>query len=91
MEMKQESGNPVGKLLNNKNKRYIFNPAGIYLVKVNNRNTKARYDVSGAVLVSLLLTLNIFHNLFHFRPLLPFFIPSEKNRAIENEYRPEIN
>ena len=45
MEMKQESGNPVGKLLNNQNKRYIFNPAGIYLVKVNNRNTRARCEI----------------------------------------------
>ena len=73
----------------------LINPAGIYLFKVNNRNTKARCEIcskltiktperrhwrcsgffivnfehishnaNGAVLVSLLLTLNIFHNLF---------------------------
>ena len=33
-------------------------PAGIYLLKVNNRNNK---DTRKIVLVSLLLTLNIFH------------------------------
>ena len=42
----------------NKNVTY---PAGIYLFKVNNRNTP---DANGVVLVSLLLTLNIFHTLF---------------------------
>ena len=36
-------------------------PAGIYLLKVNNRNSGA----SGVVLVSLLLTLNIFNTLFY--------------------------
>ena len=34
-------------------------PVGIYMIKVNKRNT--RTDV---ILVSLLLTLNIFHTLF---------------------------
>ena len=39
--------------------------AGNYMFKVNNRNTRKRCDdASGAVLVSLLLTLNIFHTLF---------------------------
>ena len=38
---------------------------GNYMFKVNNRNTRKRCDdASGAVLVSLLLTLNIFHTLF---------------------------
>ena len=54
-------------------------PAGIYLLKVNNRNTRKKVwnmfkvnnkdtkttphqnDANGVVLVSLLLTLNIFH------------------------------
>ena len=35
-------------------------PANIYLLKVNNRNTRA----IGVVLVSFLLTLNIFHTFF---------------------------
>ena len=35
-------------------------PVDIYLLKATNRNTRA----NGVVLVSLLLTLNIFHNLF---------------------------
>ena len=51
-------------------------PAGIYLLKVNNRKTRKRCDLCskltiktpedaiGIVLVSLLLTLNIFHTLF---------------------------
>ena len=45
-------------------------PAGIYLLKVNNRITRSRYQIcskltiNGVVLVSLLLTLNIFHTLF---------------------------
>ena len=44
-------------------------PAGIYLLKVNNRNTRIRCeiyyqnDAISLVLVSLLLTLNIFHTL----------------------------
>ena len=55
------------------------NPVGIHLLKVNNKNARARceicskltiktperrYDVIGLVLVSLLLTLDIFHPLF---------------------------
>ena len=57
----------------NQNLRLVC-PAGIYLVKVNNRNTKVRnmFKVNnkdtrttpGVVLVSLLLTLNIFCTLF---------------------------
>ena len=51
-------------------------PAGIYLIKVNNRNTRTRWkicsklakrhqnDANGVVKMSLLLTLNIFHILF---------------------------
>ena len=51
------------------------NPAGIYLLKFNYRNTRTTYKqgeicsklttTDDAVLVSLLLTLNIFHNLFY--------------------------
>ena len=45
-------------------KLYDLNfPAGNYMLKVNNRNTRTRCEKtleSGAVLVSLLLTLNIF-------------------------------
>ena len=37
-------------------------PASIYLLRVKNRNTRARCDI--VVLVSLLLTLNLFHTLF---------------------------
>ena len=51
-------------------------PDGIYLFKVNNRNTRTRCEICskltintperrhGDVLVYLLLTLNIFHTLF---------------------------
>ena len=47
-------------------------PVGIYLLKVNNRDTRKRCEICskltikpiGVVLVSLLLTLNIFHTLF---------------------------
>ena len=52
------------------------NPTGIYLLKVNNRNTRTRFEIClkltikiperrhGIFLVSFLLTLNIFHTLF---------------------------
>ena len=51
------------------------NPASIYLLKFHNRNTRTRFEIClkitktpegrhGAVLMSLLLTLNIFHTLF---------------------------
>ena len=40
------------------------NPVGIYLLKVNNRNTRTSCDLNDVVLVFLLLTLNIFHTLF---------------------------
>ena len=46
------------------------NPAGIYLLKVNNRNTRTRCEICSKltikipVLVSLLLTLNKFHTFF---------------------------
>ena len=45
-------------------------PVGINLLKVNNRNTSARYEICSKLTkktkewVSLWLTLNIFHNLF---------------------------
>ena len=48
-------------------------PVGIYMFKGNNRNTRTRCKIcskltsggiDGIVLVSLLLTLNIFHTLF---------------------------
>ena len=56
---------------------FNISPAGIYLLKAN-RNTKTRCEICskltkkdtkmthaiGAILVSLLLTLNIFHALF---------------------------
>ena len=42
--------------------------AGNYMFKVNNRNTRIRYEIcsNGVVLMSLLLTLSIFHTLFCF-------------------------
>ena len=52
-------------------------PTNIYLFKINNRNTRKWYktysnltirypnDINDVVLVSLLLTLNIFHNFFY--------------------------
>ena len=40
-------------------------PAGNYMFQVNNRKTRTRCEIyGGVVLVSLLLTLNIFHTLF---------------------------
>ena len=53
----------------------ISHPANIYLFQVNNKNTKKIFskstkqlkhqnDVNDFVLVSLLLTLNLFHTLF---------------------------
>ena len=46
----------------------IINPlnlAGIYMLKVNNKNFRARCEIcSKLTTVSLLLTLNIFHTLF---------------------------
>ena len=43
-------------------------PAGIYLLRVNNRNTRKRFEICSKltikILVSLLLTLNIFRTLF---------------------------
>ena len=44
-------------------------PAGIYLLKVNNRNTRTRCEICsklniGVFLLSLLLTLYMFHTLF---------------------------
>ena len=54
-------------------KKFSRNLFGIYLLKVNNRNTRTRCEICseltikdtiGVVLVSLLLTLNIFHTLF---------------------------
>ena len=49
-----------------------YHPAGNYMFKVNNRKTRTRWEICskltiktpGVVLVSLLLTLNIFHTLF---------------------------
>ena len=39
--------------------------AGNYMFKVNNRNTRIKYEIClKFVLVSILLTLNIFHTLF---------------------------
>ena len=55
---------------------FYITPAGIYLLKVNNKKTRARCEIcskltikipeqaTGVVLVSLFLTLNIFHTLF---------------------------
>ena len=40
-------------------------PAGIYLLEINNRNTRTGCEIcSKLTMVSLLLTLNIFHTLF---------------------------
>ena len=53
-----------------RNNFYAWAPAGIYLLKVNNRNTRTRCEICSKltlkipVLVTLLLILNIFHNLF---------------------------
>ena len=50
----------------------VIIPAGIYLLKANSRNTRTMCDICSkltkkipVVLVSLLLTLNIFHTLFY--------------------------
>ena len=48
---------------------YVAVPVGIYLLKVNNRKTRIRCEIYskltvGVVLISLLLTLNIFHTFF---------------------------
>ena len=47
---------------------YTNNPAGIYLLKVDNRNTEQGVNMSKVnnenVVVFLLLTLNVFHTLF---------------------------
>ena len=44
------------------------NPVGIYLLNVNNRNTRKRCEICSELtiktLVSLLVTLNIFYTLF---------------------------
>ena len=53
-------------------KLFMIIPAGIYLLKINNKNTRKRceiyskltIDTGGVVLMSLLLTLNIFDTLF---------------------------
>ena len=37
-------------------------PAGIYMLKVNNRNTRTRYEIYSKLTIKI--TLNIFHNLF---------------------------
>ena len=37
--------------------------AGIYVLKVNNRNTRTRCEICSELTISLLLTLNIFHTL----------------------------
>ena len=45
----------------------VIIPAGTYLIKVNNINAKTKRGICsklGVALVSLLLTLNIFHSLF---------------------------
>ena len=46
----------------------IYHPSGIYLFKVDSENTittkRQQNDISDVVLVSLLLTLNIFHTFF---------------------------
>ena len=39
--------------------KFAFHQANVYLFKINNRNTR-KSDVIDVVLVSLLLTLNIF-------------------------------
>ena len=47
--------------------KIYFVPTGIYLLKVNSRNTRTMYEIGIAIsidLVSLLLTLSIFHTLF---------------------------
>ena len=41
----------------------VYSSAGIYLLKVNDTNTRTRCEImaNGVALVSFLLTLNIFH------------------------------
>ena len=54
----------LNKQANEQFKQRLY-PAGNYMFKVNNKNTRTKYDIfSGVVLVSLLLALNIFHTLF---------------------------
>ena len=48
-------------------KKLVMFPAGIYLLKVNNRNARTRVEICSKLTIkipSLLLTLNIFHTLF---------------------------
>ena len=45
-------------------KKLSASPAGNCMFKVNNRNTRTRCEICSKCLVSLLLTLNIFHTLF---------------------------
>ena len=42
----------------------LLYPSGIYLLKVNDRDTRTREQVVEFVLLSLLLTWNIFHTFF---------------------------
>ena len=67
-----QSGKNTGKIQKYQKCESKVNPAGIYPLKVNNRNNRTRCeifslktpDANGVVLVSLLLTFNIFHTLF---------------------------
>ena len=47
-----------------KKKHFFDAPAGIYLLKVNNRNTRTRCEICSKLTIKTLLTLNIFHTLF---------------------------
>ena len=70
------SGGCVDVVVNNQTNHQfhsiILDPVSIYLLKVNKRNTRTRCEICSKltikmperILVSLLLTLNIFHFLF---------------------------
>ena len=51
-----------------KRSKAVYHPAGIYLLKVNNKNTQGvkyvQRTTPSVVLIYLLLTSNIFHILF---------------------------
>ena len=55
---------------------YAYFPAGNYVLKVENTDTRTRCEVfsklTSVVLVSLLLTLNIFHIFLHFFSIVNF-------------------
>ena len=74
---KGQEGNMLRCLARDSTRHVAFNPANIYLFKINNRKTNKRCGIcskltikthqkyaTDIVLVSLLLTLNVFHTFF---------------------------